>query len=183
MRHHNTPYGTGFTLALPFDEAVRRTRDALAAAGFTVVAEIDMAATLRRRLGHELRPYVILGACDADLAADALDVEPDVGLLLPWNVVVYAADEPWRSVVTAIDAEAVLGLTREPGLESIADEVGARLRRAIAGLAVRVPETETTCVPDFEVPQEIVRWEVVGHVGIGTRGDRAAPHHIWEMQP
>jgi uncharacterized protein (DUF302 family) len=65
LQHHDTPYGTGFVVPLPFDDALRMTRIALAGAGFGVVSEIDVAATMRHRLGREFRPYVILGACDA----------------------------------------------------------------------------------------------------------------------
>ena len=155
LRHHDTPYGTGFTLAAPYDDTLRATRLALAAAGFGIVAEIDIAATMRKRLGRELRPYVILGACDARLAYDALRAEPDIGLLLPCNVVVYEADEPGETVVAAIDPEAALGLTRNPELESIANDVGARLRRAIAGLAVDPPRDTRTHAREVEHVEEI----------------------------
>lgn len=155
MRHHDTAYGTGYTLALPYDDAVQRTKAALADAGFGVVSEIDMAATLHRKLGVDVRPYVILGACDAAQANQALAAEPDIGLLLPCNVVVYAADEPGTSVVSALDPEAMMGLARNPALEPVADEVGARLRHAIAGLAVASPAHPAPADAVVEVADEI----------------------------
>jgi uncharacterized protein (DUF302 family) len=126
------PYGFGTTVALPFDEALAQTRAALVAEGFGILAEIDVAATLRQKLGGDHAPYVILGACMAPLAGRAIAAEPNVGLLLPCNVIVRTGDAPGESVVAALDPVAALALTRNPALEPLARDVSARLHRALA---------------------------------------------------
>ena len=135
MIEQRTRYGLNTTVAAPYAEAVRRTREALAAEGFGVLTEIDVAATLEQKLGVEFRPYVILGACNPPLAHRALSAELDIGLLLPCNVVVYAADEPGHSVVAAMDPEAALELTGNEDVRGIASEVRARLLRVLETVA------------------------------------------------
>jgi uncharacterized protein (DUF302 family) len=127
-----TKYGVGTVVRLEYATAVERVKQALADEGFGILCEIDVAATMRKKLGVEFRPYVILGACNPPFAHRALVEEHDIGLLLPCNVVVYAADEPGRSVIAALDAVAALGLTGKPDLRPVADEVNARLARALA---------------------------------------------------
>ena len=119
------------TAPLAYEQAVERAREALAADGFGILAEMDIAATLRKKLDVEFRPYVILGACNPSLAHRALLAEPDIGLLLPCNVIVYAADQPGQSVVAAMDPVEALALTGNDGLRSIAEDVKARLRRVL----------------------------------------------------
>jgi uncharacterized protein (DUF302 family) len=131
MIANRTPYGFGATVALPFTDAVRRTTDALAAEGFGVLAEIDIGSALRQKLGVEFREYMILGAGRPSLARPALDAEPDAGLLLPCNVVVYTADDAEHCVVAALDPRAVLALSGNPALGVLAEDAAARLRRAI----------------------------------------------------
>ena len=130
-----TPYGFGVTVALPYERAVERVREALAKEGFGVLTEIDVRATLKKKLDVDFRPYVILGACNPPLAHRALTAERDIGLLLPCNVVVYAADEPGRSVVSAMDPVAALRLTGNPDIEPLARDVRARLERALEAVA------------------------------------------------
>jgi uncharacterized protein (DUF302 family) len=130
-----TRYGFGAEVELPYDEAVRRTREELGKEGFGVLTEIDVAATLRQKLGADFRPYLILGACNPPLAQRALDAELEIGLLLPCNVVVHAADEPGRSVVAAMDPQAALQLAENAEVAPVAAEVAARLRRVLSAVA------------------------------------------------
>jgi len=96
-------YAVGTTVALDYKRAVERVKEALAAEGFGILSEIDVAATMKKKLDIDFRPYVILGACNPPLAHSALTAERDIGLLLPCNVIVYADDAPGRSVVAAMD--------------------------------------------------------------------------------
>jgi uncharacterized protein (DUF302 family) len=130
-----TPYGLAVTVPLTYDRAVEAVRAALATEGFGVLTEIDIRATLRKKLDADFRPYVILGACNPPLAHQALSTETDIGLLLPCNVVVYAADEPGSSVVAALDPEAMLGLTGRADIRSLATDVKARMTRVLSAVA------------------------------------------------
>jgi len=132
MIEQTTRYGISTTVALPYEQAVQKTRDALAAEGFGVLTEIDVAATLKKKLDVDFRPYIILGACNPPLAHRALSAERDIGLLLPCNVVVYAADEEGSSVVAAMDPVAALSLTGNADIEPVAQEVKQRLERALS---------------------------------------------------
>jgi uncharacterized protein (DUF302 family) len=118
----------------PFAEADRRTRAALADQGFGVLTEIDVAATLKAKLGVEVSPQVILGACNPTLAHQGLGVEPGLGLLLPCNVVVRV-DESGRTLVSALDPAVMVGVTGRPELEPVAAEATKRLRAALDVLA------------------------------------------------
>lgn len=131
MLDRRTPYAFGAEVDLSFDDAMQRTKDALAAEGFGILCEIDVSDTLRRKLGAEMPPYVILGACNPPLAQQALAAEPDIGLLLPCNVVVYATGDAGTSVVAAIDPETAMTLSARAELEPIAAQVAAKLRRAL----------------------------------------------------
>ncbi|HEX6536472.1 MAG TPA: DUF302 domain-containing protein [Gemmatimonadaceae bacterium] len=124
-------YGMRTTVNLPYERAVERTREALGAEGFGVLSEIDVRGTLAKKLGVDFRPYVILGACNPPMAHRALGLERDIGLLLPCNVIVYAADEAGRSVVAAVDPEVSLGRVGNDALAPVAADVKARLRRVI----------------------------------------------------
>jgi len=130
-----TPYGLGVTVTLPYAAALARVQDALAAEGFGVLTEIDVAATFRKKLGVERLPYVILGACNPPLAHQAIELEPDIGLLLPCNVIVYATADPARTVVAALDPEAALRLTGRADITPLAAEVKARLQRVLQAVA------------------------------------------------
>ena len=131
MIEQTTRYGISTTVDLEYARAVERAREELAKEGFGVLSEIDISATLKKKLDADFRPYVILGACNPPLALRALTAERDLGLLLPCNVVVYAADEPGRSVVAAMDPEAALELTGNPEVREVAREVRARLERVL----------------------------------------------------
>lgn len=134
MAEQTTRYGISITVALPYEHAVERTREALATEGFGVLSEIDVAATLKKKLDVDFRPYVILGACNPPLAHQALTAERDIGLLLPCNVIVYAADEPGRSVVAAMDPVEALSLAGNADLLPLAEDVKSRLKRVLASI-------------------------------------------------
>ena len=126
-------YVFGKAVDLGFDEAVMRATEALAKEGFGVLTEIDVAATLRKKLGKEIPPYRILGACNPQFAHQALEAEPEIGALLPCNVVVRI-DRSGSTRVEIMDPQAVLGLVGRPEVEPIAAEVRARLKRVLAAL-------------------------------------------------
>ena len=135
MIDQTTRYGISTTVPLEYDRAVERTKEELSKEGFGVLAEIDIAATLKKKLDVDFRPYVILGACNPPLAHRALTAERDIGLLLPCNLIVYAADTPGSSVVAAMDPEAALELTGNPEVRDVAREVKERLQRVLSGVA------------------------------------------------
>lgn len=134
MIEQTTRYGFSTTVQAPYEEAVERTRAALAEEGFGILSEIDVSATLKKKLDVDFRPYVILGACNPPLAHRALTAERHIGLLLPCNVVVYAGDEEGMSVVAAMDPEEALALTGREEIRPLAAEVKARLRAALQRL-------------------------------------------------
>jgi uncharacterized protein (DUF302 family) len=121
------------TLDLPFDEAVARTREALAAVGFGVITEVDVRQTLKTKLGVDFRPYLILGACNPVLAYEALKLEDKVGTMLPCNVVVQSLDAG-RTEVAAIDPVASMQAIENPQLKDKAAQVAEKLEAAIGGL-------------------------------------------------
>lgn len=126
-------YGLRVTTSLDVADAEARVREALGAEGFGVLTEIDLAGTLHAKLGIDMAPYKILGACRPPLAAQAVQAEPDVGLLLPCNVVVYAADG--HTVVAALDPLTMVEMTGQPDLQPVADDARARLERALTAVA------------------------------------------------
>jgi uncharacterized protein (DUF302 family) len=130
MQATTIPYGMTTTIDLPYEQAVERTREALGREGFGVLSEIDVRATLKKKLDVDVEPYVILGACNPPLAHRALSSERNIGLLLPCNVVVYA-EGPDRSVVAAVDPEVSLGRVDNDALAPLAAEVKAKLRRVL----------------------------------------------------
>lgn len=117
---------------LSFDEAVAHARKALEAEGFGVLTEIDIAATLKKKLGVDFPPYLILGACHAPSAFKSLSAAPEAGVLLPCNVTVSV--EGGRTVVRAMDPRSVLGLLAAPELVPIGREVAAALQRVVTNV-------------------------------------------------
>lgn len=127
-------YRMSTAVNLPYEQAVERTREALAAEGFGVLSEIDVRATLAKKLDVDFRPYVILGACNPPLAHRALSTERDIGVLLPCNVVVYAGDDPDTSVVSAVNPELSMSNVGNETLRPVAAEVRVRLSRVLDAL-------------------------------------------------
>jgi len=134
MSVNDIGYGLQIEVAMPYEEAVARAREELQKEGFGVLTEIDVRATLKKKLDVEFRPYIILGACNPPLAHQALSAIPDIGLLLPCNVTVAATDDADRSLVSAIDPVSQLAVTGDDRIEPVAREVRARLERVLAGL-------------------------------------------------
>lgn len=125
-------YGFGTTLKVAYEEAIQLVRAALKAEGFGVLSEIDVRQTLKEKLGVDMAPYLILGACNPSLAHHALTAEPQIGLLLPCNVVVRAEGDQVR--VEVADPVAMLGIVGNPQLDTVAAEAKQRLQRVIAAL-------------------------------------------------
>jgi uncharacterized protein (DUF302 family) len=140
MKQKPLAYGMSAEIPASYDETVAVTRDALAAAGFGVLTEIDVKATMKKKLDVDFRPYVILGACNPSLSHQALSAELPIGLLLPCNVIVYAGDSPGTSVVAILDPVVQLGLTGRTDIKPLAEQVRAILQ----GVLERVRSTSQT---------------------------------------
>ncbi len=126
-------YYVSTTLEADVEEAIARATDALQAEGFGIISDIDIAATLKAKLGVDLRRYRILGACNPALAHEALQLEDKIGLMLPCNVIVRDAGEG-RAEVAAIDPVAAMQAVDNPALKEAAEVVRAKLAAAIGGL-------------------------------------------------
>ena len=122
----NIKYGFGKTVAMDFERAIDEVTEALKAEGFGVLTDIDVQATLKKKLGEEMPPYRILGACSPPLAHQAITKEPSIGLLLPCNVVVRQEDSG-TVFVEFMDPAAVLNLVDNPAVGELAGEVKSRL--------------------------------------------------------
>ena len=126
-------YGNAVTIPLAFEDAVKRTREALQKEGFGDLCEIDVAKTLKDKIDVDSSPYTILGACNPQLAHRALTAERDLGLLLPCNVVI--SSEAAGTRIATIDAAAMMRMVGNAELEPIAAEVNERLARVLQGVA------------------------------------------------
>ncbi|HHO51263.1 MAG TPA: DUF302 domain-containing protein [Deltaproteobacteria bacterium] len=126
----NPSYGLTRTLDCGFTEGVARVREALGHHGFGILTEIDMAATMKKKLGHDMPPYVILGACHPPSAWAAVQADPAIGLLLPCNVVVSTDDEG-HAVVGAIDPGAMFQVVQADGMDAVIEDVRSRLQGAL----------------------------------------------------
>ncbi|RNL54686.1 DUF302 domain-containing protein [Arthrobacter oryzae] len=124
---------------LSWEDAVEKTREALAAQGFGILSEIDIRSTFTAKLGEdagaELGDYIILGACNPQLARRALAAEPELGALLPCNVVVRRSDGATATTVEAIDPQTMVRLSDNPGVREVADDASTRLRAALADIS------------------------------------------------
>jgi uncharacterized protein (DUF302 family) len=123
-------YGYRRPVELSMEDAIEKVTETLKENGFGVLCDIDVKSTLKEKLDVEVRPYKILGACNPALAHQALSAEPDVGLLMPCNVVVYV-DAEGVTQVASIDVEKLLGIVGRPELAEIASDVNSRLRNAV----------------------------------------------------
>lgn len=128
-----TGYGFGKTVACGFEETIQAVTAALQAEGFGVLSDIDVAATLKKKLDADMPPYRILGACNPALAQRAIAAEPSIGLLLPCNVLVRQVGEGQVSV-EFMDTDAVLHLVGKPEVTALAAEVRQRLERVMAAV-------------------------------------------------
>lgn len=126
-------YGFGKIVELGFDDAVERVTEELAKEGFGILSVIDVQATLKTKLDKDMRPYRILGACNPGLADQAVTAVPEIGLLLPCNVLVRE-DEDGQVHVSFMDPGAVLGMVNDPRVDSLAGMVKQKLERVLAAL-------------------------------------------------
>lgn len=127
-------YGMRRTVALPYAAAVEKTKEALQKQGFGVLSEIDIQQKLKEKLGVDFNRYVILGACNPPLAHKALLAEPEIGLLLPCNVIVYEKTDD-TSVVSAIDPDSMLAVIGDNvAVAEVAKDAKFRLQKALAAI-------------------------------------------------
>ena len=126
-------YAFGKSVPTSYEQTLTRATEELAKEGFGVLTEIDVAATLKTKLGKDMPPYKILGACNPQFAHRAIEAEPQIGTLLPCNVVVRV-DADGKTIVEIMDPRSVLELTGNRAIEPIAAEVRSRLERVLAAL-------------------------------------------------
>ena len=126
--------GINISLNTSFDEAIRLVTAALKEQGFGVLSDLDMQTTMKEKLGVQMPPYRILGACNPALAYKAVQAEPDIGLLLPCNVVVRE-EAPGRVTVAFIDPQRIASMVDKPEIKQVADDATQRLQRARDSLA------------------------------------------------
>jgi uncharacterized protein (DUF302 family) len=129
-----TDFGIRVTLDIPYEAAIEKATAALKEEGFGVLTEIDVKATLKKKIDVDFRRYIILGACNPKLAYQALQNETEIGLLLPCNVIVYETDEG-HSTVSIVDPMSMMGVVESDSLEAVADQARAKLGRVAESLA------------------------------------------------
>ena len=128
-------FGMSVRIDASMEEALDRTRAALAEQGFGILTEIDVAATLKAKLDVDVAPQVILGACNAPLAREGLQIEPDLGLLLPCNVVVRTDEQSGQTLISSLNPEIMVSVPGQPQLQPIAADAKARLQSALDTVA------------------------------------------------
>jgi len=126
-------FGFGKPVDMEFDQAIDKVIAELQTEGFGVLSDIDVAATMKKKLGEDMRPYRILGACNPQLAHQAVSAIPDIGLLLPCNVLVRQ-DDTGQVSVSFMDPGSVLGLVDDPKIEPLAGQVREKLERVLAAV-------------------------------------------------
>jgi uncharacterized protein (DUF302 family) len=131
-------YGISITLEADFDDAAARTRAALADQGFGVLTEIDVAATMKTKLDVDMQPHLILGACNPQLAHQAIGIDASIGLLLPCNVVVRTLDDA-HILVEAMNPAVMVTATGNTALQPVADQARLRLTTALQAMAAAKP--------------------------------------------
>ncbi len=129
----SSQYGFGKKVSLPYEQAVEQVTAALKQEGFGVLTEIDVKATLKKKLDVDFRRYVILGACNPPLAHQALNAELEIGLLLPCNAIVYETDDG-NAVISALNPMVALGMVDNQALADVAVQVTEKLKRVIASV-------------------------------------------------
>lgn len=127
-------YSFGGETKLSFDEAVQRVTESMKEQGFGILTEIDAKKVLKEKLGLDRRPYKILGTCNPQFAHKAIDMEPEIGTLLPCNVLIYEKDDG-TVIVSAMNPEAALKLVGNPDIEDIAKQVRTRIEKALEELS------------------------------------------------
>ncbi|MGN0102244.1 MAG: DUF302 domain-containing protein [Dietzia sp.] len=132
-------YTRTVTVDMPYEQAMERTRAALAEQGFGILTEIDVNATFAAKLGDEaadkVGAYTILGACNPGLASKALAAEPELGALLPCNVVVRRGKDAEQTTIEAIDPQTMVQLSGSPQVREVADDADVRLRAALSAIS------------------------------------------------
>lgn len=129
----NTSYGFSKVVNLGYDEAIAKVTDELKKEGFGVLTEIDVKATLKKKLDVDFKPYKILGACNPPFAYKALQSEEQIGLMLPCNVIVYVNDEG-KTVVAAVDPIASMQAVKNESLGEVAETIQGKLKKVISSL-------------------------------------------------
>ena len=132
MPQLETNYGFRTKINLPYEQSIERVTAALKEEGFGVLTEIDVQATLKKKLDIDFQKYIILGACNPILANQALSIELEIGLLLPCNVIIYEEED--SSVIAIVDPLTMLGVVANTGMNEIANEAQARLKRVLNSL-------------------------------------------------
>jgi uncharacterized protein (DUF302 family) len=125
-------YGQTIEMELPYEDAVPRVKEAFKEQGFGTLTEIDVRATLKEKIDRDIEPYMILGTCNPELASKALDIEREIGLLLPCNVVVTERDG--KTLVQALDPQVMVSVPGNDELKPIAAEASERIAKALESL-------------------------------------------------